>query len=198
MYLVGGYRSDTGASSLNSLASRLHRNRLDYDGLVSELSGLIRNYQDDSQFDDSLRREGFYYLGSRNIKHLLIQYEIHLRENGDVPLTLATQEKMLTSEYDVEHILPQHPEGGLPEENGEHDRNVHRLGNLAIALKSWNISMGNRPFKEKKYQPEDRPSYANSSLRIQKDLTNWHTWDVESIGQREDKIAKFALQRWRV
>ena len=198
VYIVGAYRSDTGSSSLNSIASRLHRNRLDYDGLVSELSGLIRSYQDDSRFDDSLRREGFYYLGSRNIKYLLTQYEIHLRENGDVPLTLATQEKMLTSDYDVEHILPQHPEGGLPEENGEHDRNVHRLGNLAIALKSWNISMGNRPFKEKKYQPEDRPSYANSSLRIQKNLTNWHTWDVESIGQREDKIAKFALQRWRV
>ena len=198
VYIVGGYRSDTGTSSLNSIASRLHRNRLDYDGLASELSGLIRSYQDDSRFDDSLRREGFYYLGSRNIKYLLTQYEIHLRENGDVPLTLATQEKMLTSEYDVEHILPQHPESGLPEENGEHDRNVHRLGNLAIALKSWNISMGNRPFKEKKYQPGDRPSYANSSLRVQKDLTNWHTWDVESISQREDKIAKFALQRWRV
>lgn len=198
VYIVGGYRSDTGASSFNRLANRLHQNRLDYHGLVTELSALISDYQDDPRFDDSLRREGFYYLGSRNIKYLLTQYEIHLRENGDVPLTLATQEKMLTSDYDVEHILPQHPESGLPEENAEHDRNVHKLGNLAIALKSWNISMGNKPFKEKRCQPKGRPSYANSSLLVQKELTNWHAWDVESIGQREDKIAKFALQRWSV
>lgn len=197
VYIVGGYRSDTGASSFNSIANRLHQKRLDYDGLVSELSTLIRSYQDDSRFDNSLRREGFYYLGSRNIKYLLTQYEIHLRERGDVPLTLATQEKMLTSDYEVEHILPQNPEGGLPEESTEHDANVHRLGNLAIALKSWNISMGNKPFKEKKSQPEGRPSYENSSLLVQKELTNWHSWDVESISQREDKIAKFALQRWR-
>ena len=197
VYIVGGYRSDTGASSFNSIANRLHKNRLDYDGLVSELSALIRGYQDDSRFNNALRREGFYHLGSRNIKYLLTQYEIHLRKKGDVPLTLATQEKMLTSDYDVEHILPQHPEGGLPEENAEHDGNVHRLGNLAIALKPWNISMGNKPFEKKRCQPGGRPSYANSSLLVQKELTKWHAWDVESIRQREDKIAKFALQRWR-
>ena len=199
VYLVGGYRSDTGATRFNEIANRLHQSRLDYNGLIGALEAMIRDYQDDNRFDRSLRREDFYnYLGSRNIKYLLTQYEVHLREKGDVALALTNQEAILTSDYEVEHIWPQNPAGTSMEENADHQRNVHRLGNLTIALKPWNISMGNRPFQEKKIQPESKASYANSSLLVQKELTNWSEWDVDAISQREDKIAKFALQRWSV
>ena len=93
-------------------------------------------------------------LGSRTIKYLLSEYEIRLRRKVDVPLAVATQEKILSSDYEVEHIWAQHPsyEMGTDEES-EHQQNVHRLGNLTIASQSWNKSMGNKTFQEKQCQP---------------------------------------------
>ena len=200
VYLVGGYRSNTAASTLGSMAHRVHTERLDYGKLISELKGMIRYYQDDDAFEQSLRRQGFYRgLGSRSIKYLLTQYEIHLRKKGDVPLALSTQEDILTSDYEVEHVWAQNPAQGLSEiEETQHKESVHKLGNLTIASKAWNISMGNKPFEDKKIQPDDRPSYSNSSLQVQKTLAEETMWDTGTISEREDRIVKFALERWTI
>ena len=84
------------------------------------------------------------------------------------------------------------------EEAAEHRQNVHRLGNLTIASQSWNKSMGNRTFQEKRWQPGDAPSYSNSILLVQKELSDLPTWDVGAIDDREADIVAFALQRWAV
>ena len=200
VYLMGGYRSNTGASTFGSMAHRVHNERLDYDGLIEALKEITLYYQDDTQFEQSLRREGFYNrLGSRSIKYILTQYEIYLRAKSDVSLALSTQEDILTSDYEVEHIWPQHPAEEMSEEEAlEHRRSVHGIGNLTIASKSWNGSMGNKPFVEKRFQPQDRPSYANSILRVQKDLAKQCKWNSGTIGEREDRLVQFALQRWSV
>ena len=182
------------------MAHRVHLRNLDHDGLVDELKGINRYYQNDGQFKYSLHREGFYNsLSSRDIKYLLTEYEIHLRKKGDLPLALETQEKILTSDYEVEHIWAQHPEAEMSEDQKlEHQQNVHRLGNLTIASKSWNSSMGNKPFEEKRCQPGNCPSYANSSLLVQKELAEQPTWNVARIRCRETRILEFALRRWSV
>jgi len=200
VYLVGGYRSNTAASTLGSMAHRVHNERLDFDGLISELKGMIRYYHDDDAFEQSLRRQGFYRgLGSRSIKYLLTQYEIYLRKKGDVPLAISTQEDILTSDYEVEHVWAQNPARSLSEiEETQHKESVHKLGNLTIASKAWNISMGNKPFEDKKTQPDDRPSYSNSSLQVQKTLAEETMWDAETISEREDRLVEFTLQRWAI
>ena len=110
VYLVSGYRSHTGASTFNGMAHRVHRKRLDYDGLLDELRGMNRYYQNDEQFMRALGQGDLYErIGSRTIRYLLSEYEIHLRTKVDVPLAVATQEKILSSEYEVEHIWAQHP-----------------------------------------------------------------------------------------
>ena len=97
------------------------------------------------------------------------------------------------------NVWAQNPAQGLSEiEETQHKESVHKLGNLTIASKSWNISMGNKPFEEKKIQPDDRPSYSNSSLQVQKSLVNEAMWDTRTIKEREDRIVKFALQRWTI
>ena len=200
VYLVGGYRSHTGASTLNGIAHRVHRKRLDYDGLIGELKGMNRYYQDDGDFKRSLGWGDFYdRLGSRTIRYLLSEYEIHLRTKVDVPLAVSTQENILSSDYEVEHIWAQNPSCEMgTEEKSEHQQNVHRLGNLTIASQSWNKSMGNKIFQEKQWQPGDMPSYSNSNLLVQKDLAKLPTWDVGAINDREADIVEFALQRWTV
>ena len=200
VYLVSGYRSHTGASTLYGMAHKVHRKRLGYDGLLAELSGMNRYYQNDEQFTRALGQDDLYErLGSRTIRYLLSEYEIHLRPKVDVPLAVATQEKILSSEYEVEHIWAQHPSYEMgAEETAEHRQNVHRLGNLTIASQSWNKSMGNKTFQEKRWQPEEMPSYSNSNLLVQNELAKLPSWDVDAIKDRETDIVAFALQRWSV
>ena len=201
VYLVGGYRSDAGGSHFNRIAHRVHQGHLGYGGLIEELKEINRYYQNDRRFERSLAWEDLYNrLSSRTIKYLLSEYEVELRTTkGDVPLARSTQEKILSSNYEVEHIWAQHPADEISEdETLEHQRNVHRLGNLTIASESWNKSMGNKPFEEKRWQPEGKPSYSNSSLLVQKELAKQPTWDVDAIRKREDGVVEFALQRWSV
>ena len=83
-----------------------------------------------------------------------------------------------------------------------HQEVVHRLGNLTIASKEWNQSMGNRPFEEKRDgrgEPDDKKiCYRNSSLRVQKNLARCKQWNESSIQERGDEIIDFALKRWRI
>ena len=198
VYMVSGHRSHTGASAFNGMAHRVHRERLDYDGLLCELKGMIRYYQNDEQFMRALGQGDLYErLRSRTIRYVLSEYEIHLRTRVDVPLAVTTQERILTSEYEVEHVWAQHPSYKMGvEEESIHRQNVHRLGNLTIASQSWNKSMGNKTFLEKRWQPGDMPSYSNSNLMVQKELAMLPSWDVNAINEREANILAFALQRW--
>ena len=130
---------------------------------------------------------------------MLSEYEIHLRTKVDVPLAVSTQEKILSSDYEVEHIWAQKPSYKMgAEEETDHQQNVHRLGYLTIASQSWNKSMGNKTFQEKRWQPGDMPSYSKSNLLVQKELAKLPTWDVGAINDREADIVEFALQRWAV
>ena len=157
------------------------------------------HYQSDDDFRRTLCRDDFYNLNSRTIKFLLSEYEIHLRTKSDMPLALSTQEELLTSDYEVEHIWAQNPSWEMSEdEELEHRENVHRLGNLTIASQSWNKSMGNKTFEEKRWQPGNAPSYSNSSLLVQKELAKLPTWDVGAINDREGDILEFALKRWAI
>ena len=113
--------------------------------------------------------------------------------------------EILSSQYQTEHILPQRPAGGLGEkERAAHEETVHRLGNLTIASKEWNINMGNRPFEDKRDAREESesgdkgPCYRNSILRVQKDLARYEQWNAESIQERGNRIIEFALERWRI
>lgn len=200
VYLVAGYRSDTGRSTLNWIAHGVHRQTRDYDGLLGVLKKTIRSYCNNERFRRALGWNDFYESkSSRTIKFLLSEYEIHLRRRSDVPLAVSTQESILSSEYEVEHIWAQHPSCAMDtEEEAEHQQNVHRLGNLTIAHQSWNKSMGNRTFQDKQFQPDGSPSYSNSILRVQKELSELPSWDVDVMGSREADIVTFALQRWAV
>ena len=200
VYLVAGYRSDTGRSTINEIAHGVHRKTLSYDDLLDKLKETIRYYWDDEHFRRALGWNDFYKLKeSRDIRYLLSEYEIHLRTKADVPLTVSLQEKILSPEYEVEHIWAQHPSCKMgTEEEFEHQQNVHRLGNLTIISQSWNRSIGNMTFQEKQLQPDGAPSYSHSNLLVQKELSELPAWDVDAIDTREANIVTFALQRWAV
>ena len=191
-YRVVRYRSDTGRSSLNQLAYQVHRDQFTVADFLQRLRGLNLAYVSDYRFRGNLSDTHCYpNLGTRTIKYLLAEYEIKLRNDAGEPLSLDLAE-ILSSEYETEHILPQHPAGLGREEAVAHEEIVHRLGNLTLASKNWNRKMGNRSFDQK------RNDYCQSSLRVQRDLTTWEEWNKASIRERGTRIIAFALKRWQI
>ena len=205
VYRVVRYRSHTGRSALDWLARKVHRDNLSVADFLPRLRQLNLDYVSDDTFRWYLSEANCYTnLGTRTIKYLLAEYEMKLRTDAGEPLSLDLA-AILSPEYETEHILPQHPAGGLaPQEAAAHNEIVHRLGNLTLASRGWNRRMGNLPFNEKRDgRPDCEPDaekvrYRNSSLRVQSDLATWKEWDEASIRERGIKIIDFALKRWRI
>ena len=203
VYRVVRFRSHTGRSSLEWLARRVHRDDVNVADFLRRLRELNLEYVSDEVFRRHLSETHCYpNFGTRTIKYLLAEYEVKRRaEEGEpLPPDLA---QILSPEYETEHILPQNPAGGLDQdEAAAHEEIVHRLGNLTLASKEWNRTMGNRAFHEKRDgRPNGDPDgkkicYRNSVLRVQRDLAAWEEWNEASIGKRGDRIMDFALGRW--
>ena len=204
-YRVVRYRSHTGRASLEWLARRVHRDNLAVADFLRRLRALNLEYVSDDTFRRHLSDTHCYpNFGTRTVKYLLAEYEMKRRTTARDALALDLAQ-ILSPEYETEHILPQHPKGGLNDEQAAaHDEIVHRLGNLTIASKEWNRQMGNRPFDEKRDGRQDDESdckticYRNSILHVQRDLARWEEWDDESIRERGNGIIAFALERWQI
>lgn len=200
VYSIVRRRADTGRSRLYELAYKVHKNNLNYDSLVLELKGLIQRYSNDGLFEENLRYKYFYdRVAKDDIKYSLYEYERHLRKKLGEPLEFKLSEilkrdKLGTPYYEVEHISPKDPsELKLSnEELEEYGEYVDKLGNLTLASKEWNRRWGKKPFSEK------RREYGKSSLRVQLELANYEQWGKDQIKDRENRLVKFALERWRI
>lgn len=70
---------------------------------------------------------------------------------------------------------------------------MHCIGNLLLIDKSHNISIGNKPFKDK------LASYENSPLAQQKEIKKFvanEKWEKDSINKRHKKLENFVLETW--
>ena len=192
VYKVVGRRSDTGRSSLYLLAHQVHRDKPTVADFFQSLRKLNLYYGSDNRFRRHLSDTHCYRnLDTATIKYLLAEYEMKLRTDAGEPLALDLAE-ILSTEYETEHILPQHPAGLDREEAAAHEEIVHRLGNLTLASRNWNRRMGNRSFDEKKI------CYRESILLVQRDLATWEEWNEASIRERGTRIIAFALKRWQI
>ena len=202
VYAVVRRRPDAGSGALYNLAYEVHKGIISYHDLIRRLKDLIRNFASDWLFERSLRAPDFYEKRKRStgdIRYLLYEYERFLRESCGERLEFTLREifsrdKYGRPEYEIEHIWPQDPSllGLSDEEKKEHEECVNKLGNLTLATKGWNRSIGNKPFSEK------REKYKDSNLRVQRELASYETWGRKQIEEREDKIVKFALSRWSI
>jgi hypothetical protein len=73
-----------------------------------------------------------------------------------------------------------------------HKENLNRIGNLTIIKSSWNISMSNRLFDEKK------KDYEKSEFQITKKLLNYDKWTFEEISRRSKNLAEEAVRVWKI
>lgn len=199
VYAIGKRRADSGRPTLYDLAHKVSSGVADFSQTINELKALALDYEPDREFENDLKDVDFYgRVTGTDKRYLLYQYETYLRKRNRESLEFTLNEILSRDEYgrpkyEIEHIWPQDSSklGLNQEELREHEANLNRLGNLTLAAKGWNASIGNNSFNEK------RKEYGKSVLRVQIELLAYQKWGKAQIDDRESELVKFALEKWR-
>ncbi len=204
VYAIDGRRSDTGRGQLVRLAHDIYSDpNHEFEDTLRRIEEITRRYTDDDRFERELQDPDFYdTVSSQDIRYLLYHYGQEL-EAEDEEFVRRDLKQILSSEFQVEHILAQQlDEEHIPADlQGEFEDHVHRLGNLTIAGRYWNSTYGDLPFEKKKRLPADEESsrekaYENSMLKVQRVLSDNDQFDREIIENREKEIVAFSLEEW--
>lgn len=165
------------------------------DNLYFRLQKELKRFNvSDSQFIMTIQSKNFYKSSKNEFKwenkelpsninkitdYLLISIENNHHGKGRINL----------SHYNKEHILSQNLNeewGKLFTEEQHHDY-VHLLGNLTLVAKSYNSSMGDDSFNDKKNNPN---GFKDDKLYINKSILEYEVWSVDSIRQRTEFLAE--------
>lgn len=139
-------------------------------------------YPDDNEFHSAFAGKAMpSRQSSKKILFVLKSIEIHLSK-GDMPSALPT----------LEHVLPYHPDDKWKEYFGIQTYNeaIDRLGNMAILSKSDN--MANEAFGHK------REVLLRSGYHINHHMAQYNDWDIETLSNHQDWLAKQAKAVWKI
>ena len=93
----------------------------------------------------------------------------------------------------VEHVLPEHPEGNWPDINVEDAAALYkRLGNMVLMQASKNNLIGNSSFSEKK------KTLKESAYFLTAEVAKEAKWEVKQIKERQARLAKLAVETWPI
>jgi hypothetical protein len=199
VYKIANHRADTGLSMFARQARQMFSARgastsqLEdaTKGVLKAIQAYVRDYGSDDVVRGALSGEKIYggTLDGYEIRYLLAEFERW-------QCAAAREEALRWSELEkasIEHILPQSPDDmdqWSDDQWSAHWRVRDSLGNLTLTF--WNSELSNKPFHEK------RLKYAESNLRIQRELAQRSTWQGAEIEQRRDELIRFVLTRWSV
>ncbi len=152
--------------------------------LTIALQGQNRRFPDDAEFKAALETRNVYSM--RQCKYLLDRIENYSKERID------------TSDFSIEHILPQNPRLSREWRNmlgdswkAVQEEWVHRLGN--ITLTGYNPEYSDRSFDQKLSM---EGGFADSPLRLNKFVKNQRQWTHVEIEKRGKQLASSALKIW--
>ena len=157
------------------------------ESLKVAIARLPENYTfpEDSAFREALEKGDIYH--KRICFHLLDRLENH-----------GSKERTDTSQYSIEHVLPQnvHLRSEWRETLGDQWPDiqrewVHRLGNLTLT--GYNSTYSDRSFEEKRETPG---GFEDSSVRLNKFIRERTTWTAQEIHERGRMLACHALRVW--
>jgi hypothetical protein len=135
----------------------------------------------DEEFRESIRNRSLY--GSLVTPFILREYDRFLGNDG-----------VDYGDAEIEHVLPQAPHQRWFEDftSEQHKTLVGRLGNLTLLTPRMNNTLSNNPFelKHQEYLEESR-------YRMTRKLaSDYGVWKPESIAERGELFADWAVQRW--
>ncbi|MBK8975266.1 MAG: DUF262 domain-containing protein [Planctomycetes bacterium] len=96
-------------------------------------------------------------------------------------------------EVNLEHVLPLKPESNWPSFDDDAARAYQRrIGNLVLMQQKLNSTARSAAFAKK------RATLAASHYKLTAEVGAQPTWDPAAIGQRQQRLAKLAVQAWPV
>lgn len=147
-----------------------------------------RRFPRDEEFKANFMSRDIY-----NLQHQRRNYLLSRLENN------GRKESVNVEEYTIEHIMPQNQKLTAAWQRelgfGWKDiqmRYLHTIGNLTLT--GYNSEMSDRPFIEKR---DMVGGFADSPLRLNRDLAKLDRWGKEQIEARAEGIANTALDIWK-
>ena len=91
----------------------------------------------------------------------------------------------------LEHVLPQKPEGNWPQFTPEEaDSYYRRIGNLALIQAKTNSDLRSASFEEK------RKVFSQSPFKLTFQIANSNEWTTKEIAARQSNLADLAVKTW--
>lgn len=151
--------------------------------ITSTKERLLSIYPNDEEFKHAFSRKSMLKKHNKRILHILSEIERHCNKAPSSPST---------DDLTVEHVLPYSPENHWQESFGldTYYEARERLGNIALLPKS--TQLGQEPFEEK------REKLKEVGLAINNKIAEADTWDIESLNQHQQWLAKQATAVWRI
>lgn len=99
-----------------------------------------------------------------------------------------------TSDLNIEHIMPQHPNGWWKRNSGANDDDEYTyyanlIGNLTLCAEYDNTRMGNQDFQFKK-----KVLSKTMHIRMNTELLNKETWTIQDILNRCDRLSRQIIE----
>ena len=159
--------------------------------LRRDLTALVEKLVPASVFKANLRELKYSPRGdNKHIKYLFITLEEYSKWYGrgarGVPKCIDKSRVFDFSNTTLDHVYPQSPEEG--KKNPELEDVKHTLGNLTILGPTDNRELGNKSFDEK------RPIFAQSDLKLNRDIAENDDWNADIVDQRMNTIVEMALK----
>jgi hypothetical protein len=181
--ITNSTRTGTVEEGLADIAHRVFSGQIsDTKLLISSLRSIIPN---DEQF--RLAFQTASVSNRRLAKYYLRALEMAAKDEAE-PWHIPNDDKAIIN---LEHILPEKPEGNWPQFNDDQVRLYHRrLGNFVLLRASENSTLKSAPFSEKK------SVYADSPYALTSQVAGASNWTAKEITDRQEVLSQFALKAW--
>lgn len=154
-------------------------NLKDIDVICTEIKkGIVS----DDEFKEAFKRWSGTKSSKETIRYILRNIHKHLGPSNELNFD--------NTEVHIEHIMSEDNSKWNVDEDF-HESYLWRLGNLCLLSGLYNQSISNKVFLEK------RSIYRESKIEPNKDIANNDHWDAQTIDQRQEKFADYALEIWK-
>ncbi|MDR0788886.1 MAG: DUF262 domain-containing HNH endonuclease family protein [Bifidobacteriaceae bacterium] len=176
--IIGKYNPNDIEKTYNNVALSIYKNN-SYD-----IELLRRIYISNEIFEIDFSNKEFTQ-SMKIPKYILIEIEKNMQGN----MKFDIDDKSIS----VEHIIPKSSENSWENMN-YHDikRAKNRLGNLTLLTVNSNISVDTKSFNDKKTE------YLKSNSTLTKDISNYDTWGITDVVDRQKSFAKIAKSIWQI
>lgn len=159
-----------------------------WNNLPEVVNALRSLYPDDSAFVNAFREKRLRTTQSRNkriVRYILFSIEKSVSQSDY---------DMDSDRYDIEHVLPENPEGNWDQfSDMDHENSLYRLGNMTLLTSSENRDLGNQDYDVK------REVFRNSGFSITRKIAEDNSeWTVDRIAAHQNWMANQAKSIWKV